>query len=202
MQKKLLPSLAAAVIGAGLLVGASFAGSAGSAGPAKAGSAGGEARRNAARQPLHDRLRVPRSRALLRGAGLGRPLHDEPDAAQLSGQAGPGRLAAWGRMQPASPASRATGGPTRSRSSAACASATARRSRRRRSSGRSNGPRTSSRPRRRSPSCTTSSAQTRAPRARRARSLASSRTVRRSRSGSPGRTRPSWPRLRCRSSRR
>ena len=33
MQKKLLPSLAAAVIGAGLLVGASFAGSAGSAGP-------------------------------------------------------------------------------------------------------------------------------------------------------------------------
>src|SRR6187397_2114180 len=43
MQKKLLPSVAAAVIGAGLLVGASFAGSAGSAGPAKAGS--GEAKR-------------------------------------------------------------------------------------------------------------------------------------------------------------
>ena len=37
MQKKLLPSLAAAVIGAGLLVGASFAGSAGSSAPAKAG---------------------------------------------------------------------------------------------------------------------------------------------------------------------
>ena len=43
MQKKLLPSLAAAVIGAGLLVGASFAGSAGSADPAKAG--GAEAKR-------------------------------------------------------------------------------------------------------------------------------------------------------------
>ena len=39
MQKKLLPSLAAAVIGAGLLVGASFAGSAGSLAPAKAGGA-------------------------------------------------------------------------------------------------------------------------------------------------------------------
>ena len=43
MQKKLLPSLAAAVIGAGLLVGASFAGSAGSADPARAG--GAEAKR-------------------------------------------------------------------------------------------------------------------------------------------------------------
>ena len=43
MHKKLLPSLAAAVIGAGLLVGASFAGSAGSADPAKAG--GAEAKR-------------------------------------------------------------------------------------------------------------------------------------------------------------
>ena len=43
MQKKLLPSLAAAVIGAGLLVGASFAGSAGSVAPAKAG--GAEAKR-------------------------------------------------------------------------------------------------------------------------------------------------------------
>jgi ABC-type transport system substrate-binding protein len=39
MQKKFLPSLAAAVIGAGLLVGASFAGSAGSLAPAKAGDA-------------------------------------------------------------------------------------------------------------------------------------------------------------------
>ena len=39
MQKKLLPSLAAAVIGAGLLVGAGFAGSAGSLAPAKAGDA-------------------------------------------------------------------------------------------------------------------------------------------------------------------
>ena len=43
MQKKLLPSLAAAVLGAGLLVGASFAGSAGGNAPAKAGS--GEAKR-------------------------------------------------------------------------------------------------------------------------------------------------------------
>jgi ABC-type transport system substrate-binding protein len=43
MQKKLLPSLAAAVLGAGLLVGASFASSAGSHAPAKAGS--GEAKR-------------------------------------------------------------------------------------------------------------------------------------------------------------
>ena len=43
MQKKLLPSLAAAVLGAGLLVGASFASSAGSNAPAKAG--GGEAKR-------------------------------------------------------------------------------------------------------------------------------------------------------------
>ena len=43
MQKKLLPSLAAAVIGAGLLVGASFAGSAGSVDPARAG--GAEAKR-------------------------------------------------------------------------------------------------------------------------------------------------------------
>ena len=43
MQKKLLPSLAAAVLGAGLLVGASFASSAGSSAPAKAG--GGEAKR-------------------------------------------------------------------------------------------------------------------------------------------------------------
>jgi ABC-type transport system substrate-binding protein len=39
MQKKLLPSLAAAVIGAGLLVGASFAGSTGSVAPGKAGGA-------------------------------------------------------------------------------------------------------------------------------------------------------------------
>jgi ABC-type transport system substrate-binding protein len=39
MQKKLLPSLAAAVIGAGLLVGASFAGSTAGAAPAKAGGA-------------------------------------------------------------------------------------------------------------------------------------------------------------------
>jgi ABC-type transport system substrate-binding protein len=39
MQKKLLPSLAAAVIGAGLLVGASFAGSNGSLASAKAGDA-------------------------------------------------------------------------------------------------------------------------------------------------------------------
>ena len=39
MQKKLLPSLAAAVIGAGLLVGASFASSAGSLAPAKTGGA-------------------------------------------------------------------------------------------------------------------------------------------------------------------
>ena len=39
MQKKLLPSLAAALIGAGLLVGAGFAGSAGSLAPAKAGDA-------------------------------------------------------------------------------------------------------------------------------------------------------------------
>jgi ABC-type transport system substrate-binding protein len=39
MHKKLLPSLAAAVIGAGLLVGASFAGSAGSLAPAKVGDA-------------------------------------------------------------------------------------------------------------------------------------------------------------------
>ena len=43
MQKKLLPSLAAAVLGAGLLVGASFASSAGGSAPAKAGS--GEAKR-------------------------------------------------------------------------------------------------------------------------------------------------------------
>ena len=43
MQKKLLPSLAAAVLGAGLLVGAGFASSAGSSAPAKAGS--GEAKR-------------------------------------------------------------------------------------------------------------------------------------------------------------
>ena len=39
MQKKLVPSLVAAVIGAGLLVGASFAGSAGSVAPDQAGSA-------------------------------------------------------------------------------------------------------------------------------------------------------------------
>jgi ABC-type transport system substrate-binding protein len=39
MQKKLLPSLAAAVLGAGLLVGASFAGSGGGAAPGQAGSA-------------------------------------------------------------------------------------------------------------------------------------------------------------------
>ena len=39
MQKKLLPSLAAAMIGAGLLVGSSFAGSTGSADPARAGGA-------------------------------------------------------------------------------------------------------------------------------------------------------------------
>ena len=43
MQKKLLPSLAAAVLGAGLLVGASFASSAGGGAPARAGS--GEAKR-------------------------------------------------------------------------------------------------------------------------------------------------------------
>ena len=43
MQKKLLPSLAAAVLGAGLLVGASFASSAGGNAPAKPGS--GEAKR-------------------------------------------------------------------------------------------------------------------------------------------------------------
>ena len=43
MQKKLLPSLAAAVLGAGLLVGASFASSAGGAAPAKSG--GQEAKR-------------------------------------------------------------------------------------------------------------------------------------------------------------
>ena len=43
MQKKLLPALAATVIGASLLVGAAFAGSASSAGPAKAG--GSEAKR-------------------------------------------------------------------------------------------------------------------------------------------------------------
>ncbi len=43
MQKKLLPSLAAAVLGAGLLVGASFASSAGGGAPAMAGS--GEAKR-------------------------------------------------------------------------------------------------------------------------------------------------------------
>ena len=39
MQKKLLPSLAAAVIGAGLIVGAGFAGPGGALAPAKAGSA-------------------------------------------------------------------------------------------------------------------------------------------------------------------
>jgi ABC-type transport system substrate-binding protein len=43
MQKKLLPSLAAAVLGAGLLVGASFASSVGGSAPDKAGS--GEAKR-------------------------------------------------------------------------------------------------------------------------------------------------------------
>ena len=43
MQTKLVPSLAAAMLGAGLLVGASFAGSAASAGPAQAG--GAEAKR-------------------------------------------------------------------------------------------------------------------------------------------------------------
>ena len=43
MQKKLLPALTATVIGASLLVGAAFAGSAASAGPTKAG--GSEAKR-------------------------------------------------------------------------------------------------------------------------------------------------------------
>ena len=202
MQKKLLPSLAAAVIGAGLLVGASFAGSAGSASPAKAGSA--EAKRGGT-------LRV----------NLSTTDYEFLDPALSYEAPGWGVLFMTNLMllnypdKPAPEGSRLVAGRSRlpprlARRADLHVHDQARPPLQRRLGGHGGGVqagvrtgrRTSSRPRRRSPSCTTSSAQTPAPRARRARSRASSRTVRRSRSASPGRTRPSWPRSRCRSSRR
>ena len=109
MQTKLVPAIAAAVIGRPARRRRRRRRRA-ERRPREGGRLGGEAWRHAARQPLHHRLRVPRPGALLRRPGLAGALHDQPDAPQLPGQAGARRLAARarrGRRVPARLARRA-----------------------------------------------------------------------------------------------
>ena len=161
--------------------------------------------RHAAPQRLDHRLRVPRSRALVRRDRVADALRRQHAAPELPGQAGvrERHRGSSRRRRPASRASRRTARRTRSRSksglkfsdgSAVTAAAFKRADRAR--------CRSRSRARRRSRSCTTSSAPTRATRARPAPSRGvtakgQTLTIRLN----AGRTRRSSPSSRCRSSR-
>ena len=127
MHKRFLLALTLAVIGAG----SARRGRVCRLGGAHEGSKQvrrGQAGRHAPRQPLGDRLRVPRSGPGVRLGRLAGALRHEHDAAELPGQAGARRArgSPRRRLRPCR-RSRRTARPTRSRSSPASSSATARR---------------------------------------------------------------------------